>query len=297
MNRRTSFRSSAGGIHVGGGTSEDENEEIEETNHHHQHHTIIDKPATLAEEMQLIVNLAIPSIVAQMGWSVPSALVASYVGIHFGSVYLDAYMLVMVVVSVGVFALLEGIFGALDTLLPQAYGAGKYRDMELISVRCVITCIVIIVPFLIILSTWLEEILIALGQDPEVSHYAEKWFRVYGCSLPFYALFHTMSNFLTSQNIMMPEVVSVLFSALFVLPILLYTFGSTLGFLGTSVAVALYQIFQTLSLTGYLAYAKPYHPETWTGDILTRSSSWAKALKWKPFSNFLMLGAGGILAR
>lgn len=279
MNRRTSFRGNSGCT----------DEEVIET--------------TMMEEMKIIINLAIPSIVAQMGWSVPSALVASYIGRHYGSVYLDAYMLVMVVLSVCTFAILEGIFSALDTLLPQAYGAKKYKDLQYICVRCFIVCMIIIVPVIIVLSFFLDDILIFLGQDEEASKLAIQWFRIYSYCLPFYAIFHTISTFLSAQNIMTPEVVAVLISALIVLPILLQTLGP-IGFIGTGIAEGSYQIIQTLGLLIYVGYAKPYHPSTWStsgsilkSGIIPRVSSWTKAMKWKPFSSFLWLSAGGILAR
>ena len=245
------------------------------------------------EECRLILNLAIPSVVAQLGWSLPSSLIASYIGRNFGPVYLSGYMLVMLTCSLCTLSLLEGVFGAIDSKMPHAFGAKKYQELQILSIRGVILCFMILVPFILVLSICMDKILVAIGEDEDASEAAMRWFRVYAFSLPFYTIFHTAATFLGAQSIMLPEVYSVLFNALLSLPLLLYGLGAAFGYIGTAWAMTLYEACQVMFLLTYCRYFPPHHPESWKP--LTKHH-FKQAIKKKPFISFVWLSAGGMLA-
>ena len=61
--------------------------------------------------------------------------------------------------------------------------------------------------------------------------------------------------------------------------------------MGSAFAILIFQVFEPLFLLAYLAWWKPYHPETWPG-----LSHWREALAWEPFKMYMQLGFGGMLA-
>lgn len=248
--------------------------------------------ASLLHELRVILHLSSQGIVSQLGWSVPSFLIAHHIGKNLSVVHLDGYSLAILTGNLFVLSLLEGIFSAVDTLLPQCFGARKYAEMQFIAIRCVILCLCVVVPFIIVLLFRMKHILIAVGEDSEVSEYAAAWYRVYCLSVPFYVVYYTTTCFLAAQYIVAPTVIVALFSSLILLPIMVEFLGFNFGFLGTGWAVVFYQVFQAFAIVLYLVWQKPHHPDSWSRSELT----FAKIMQWKPISQLLWLSGGGMLA-
>jgi MATE family multidrug resistance protein len=78
-----------------------------------------------------------------------------------------------------------------------------------------------------------------------------------------------------------------------ILPLSLEILVPTVGFMGSALAILIYQVSQALILLAYLAWQKPHHVGTWPGMTL---QYWKEAMEWEPFSRYLSLGAGGMLA-
>lgn len=257
---------------------------------------------TLQEEIRIIVALSGQGIIAQLAWSVESFLVAAYIGRNFGSIHLDGYMLAMLSCNLTAYSLMEGIYSALDTLLAHAYGSKNYGEVQLLVVRCVIISMSIIIPFIAILAIYMNDILLSFGEDPIASQYATNWYRIYIFSVPFYILYHTTNSFLSAQYIVLPEVITALVSSVFLLPILVTSFGTYFGFLGTGVSIVVYQACQAFMMIGYVIWQQPHHPDTWprptnpNNQLEHFQSILKKAMKWRPFSKLLFLGTGGMLA-
>lgn len=252
-----------------------------------------DLDVTNVQEMNIVLKLSIQGMVSQLGWSVPSFLLASYIGRNFGPIYLDGYSLAMLTGNLCILSFLESIFSAITTLTPQAYGSKNYAELQLITIRGFILCLIVVSIFAIVLSFYIKEVLVVVGEDPIAAQYAEEWYRIYSLSLPFYALYHMTNCFLAAQYIVMPEVITALVSSICILPILVMVLGSTNGYIGTSYSVVIYQAFQAFLLLAYLRWKKPYHPETWQS---IDSECIKNIFDWKPLSNLLWLGGGAMLA-
>jgi Na+-driven multidrug efflux pump len=257
---------------------------------------------TLPEEIRIIVALSGQGIIAQLAWSVESFLVASYIGRKYGSIHLDGYMLAMLSCNLTAYSLMEGIYSAVDTLLPQSYGSKNYSEVQMLVIRCVIISLGTIMPLITILAIYMNQILLFFGEDPVASQYATNWYRIYCLSVPFYILYHTTNSFLSAQYIVLPEVITALISSVFILPILVTSFGTYFGFLGTSVSIVIYQAIQSCMMIGYVIWQQPHHPDTWprptnpNNQVDHFKSLLKKAMKWKPFSKLLFLGIGGMVA-
>jgi Na+-driven multidrug efflux pump len=90
---------------------------------------------TLWTEARLLLELAVPTAVVQLGFTVPPFSIASYVGINYGYIYLDGMTLANLTGNLCTLALLQGLYSASDTLSPQAFGAGNEREVGLLALR------------------------------------------------------------------------------------------------------------------------------------------------------------------
>jgi Na+-driven multidrug efflux pump len=139
----------------------------------------------------------------------------------------------------------------------------------------------------------MESVLLAFGEDPEASHYAHQWYRVYVLSLPFYVLYMVTWKFLSAQNVMLPLVLASVVSCAVVLPLALDLLTRWLGFVGSAVAIVLFQFSQACVAVGYVAARRPHRPGTWPG---LAGAVWRDVFHWEPFKVYFFLGLGGIIA-
>ena len=72
-------------------------------------------------------------------------------------------------VNVLCFAVIQGLNGALETLVSQSYGAGKYQECGIFLNRGKIVATLVMIP-IIIIYLLADKILIALHQDAEMKH-------------------------------------------------------------------------------------------------------------------------------
>jgi Na+-driven multidrug efflux pump len=107
-----------------------------------------------------------------MGANISPLLTAFVVGRKFGQTYLSAFTLANLTSNLCTFSLLWGLFSAADTLSPQAFGRGDLKEVGYQAMRGFVIVISIAVPSNILLFIFLENILIAWGQDPEAAAHA-----------------------------------------------------------------------------------------------------------------------------
>jgi len=244
---------------------------------------VVPKNSSAIKEAKLLLDLAVPTVIIQFGFVVPSFLSASYVGKNFGAVYLDGYFLAIVTGNLCTLSLEQGLYSASDTLSPQAFGAGNYREVGLLALRGFIGSMMIIIPINLALLFFMQDVLEAIGQDTEASHHAWRFYLIYMLSLPFNALYNVTWKFLSAQGVMRPLVLVVLVSCIMVIPLALEVFTRWIGFLGAPLAIVVFQVFEAISLIGYLSWKKPYVHATWPG-----LGAWRDALEWQPFSAYLV---------
>ncbi|KAL1573106.1 mate efflux family protein [Candida albicans] len=98
------------------------------------------------------------------------------------------------------FAIFEGTATALDTLCPQAYGAGNYELMSIFVQRCNIFSMILFLPCA--LFWWFSgSILKYVIDDPEVVHLTQEFLRCLILGAPGYILFENSKRFLQAQGI------------------------------------------------------------------------------------------------
>jgi MatE len=248
----------------------------------------------LLNELYLITSLAVPSMIIEITTSIPYMITASYVGRNFESIYLVGYSLANSLGNISTNMLLLGVFSTSDTLSPQAFGAKNYSELGLIAIRAFLLAHAVAMPVTIALFIWMTPILIGLGQSIEAAEKATEWFRISAFCLPAVIFIQIIWKFLSAQNILGPMVVTSIFCAVLLTPLMINVFGSSFGYLGTSVSKLFVIICQALILPLYLHYRKPHHPETWTGFNIQNLKL---ALDREKFIRYFSLCLGGILAR
>jgi Na+-driven multidrug efflux pump len=237
-------------------------------------------------EMTSLFQLAVPTFIIQLGAIIPGFTVASYIGRKYSTdiVYLDGYTLASLTVNLFTLSLLQGLNTASDTLSPQAYGAGNMKEVGYLAVRGFFASMIVVLPITILLIFYMKPMLLWIGEDSDSVTHACAWFQVYACAIPFNALYQVTTKFLSAQNQMQPLVRCCLLSTCIVLPISLYTMGSSYGYIGTAIAIAIYQVFQSTSLIIYLWILQPHDPSTWPG----LCDSIQNAILLKPFLSYMV---------
>ena len=85
---------------------------------------------------------------------------------------------------------------ALDTVAPQAFGAGNLEQVGIACQRAVGFALLLLVPVAVLLWSHAEQILIALGQEPAVAAFATRYLLALSPALPVLAVFESARRFL-----------------------------------------------------------------------------------------------------
>ena len=111
-------------------------------------------------EARLFLELAIPTSLLNFSFTLSPLLTASYVGLKFGKMYLSAFTLANLTGNLFTFSLLAGMFSASDTLSPQAFGKGDYKEVGLIAMRGTTAAAILLIPINIVLVMYLEGLMV-----------------------------------------------------------------------------------------------------------------------------------------
>ena len=252
----------------------------------------ISRTTVIFEETRLLLNLAIPTIIINLGVTFPPFLIASFVGRNYGSVYLGGFQLASLTGNIFTLSILEGLYSASDTLAPQAFGAGNLRHVGVITVQGFLASLLIMIPINAIIVPSMQPVLTHLGEDPESSHQASRWYKMYALSLPFYALYMVTWKFLSAQDVMLPLVLVGVVNCLIILPLVLRLCTYCFGFIGSAVSVVVFEMLQSGLLLAYLKAFSPHSSETWPG----LRDLWNDVWDQKAFKTYFYLGLGGIVA-
>ncbi|KAL3930026.1 MAG: hypothetical protein SGBAC_011948 [Bacillariaceae sp.] len=248
---------------------------------------------SIRSELWAFIELAIPTILVNLGMIASPMLCASFVGRKFEPVYLSGFALANLTGNLCTFSIILGIFSASDTLGPQAFGAGNHKEVGMIAIRGFVCAASILLPINIFLVIFLGDMLIYLGQDEEAVELGVAWYRIFVWSFPFCLVYNVIWKFLSAQNIMRPMIVVSLLCFGIILPCGLELMTEYHGFLGSAWAYVIYQAIQAISLLAYIAWTHPHIHGTWPG-----MSCWREAiLAYTPMVEFMRLGMGGMLAQ
>jgi Na+-driven multidrug efflux pump len=244
-------------------------------------------------EASLMLELAVPSAILELGYLIPSFVAASYIGRNYGPVYLSGFQLANLTTNLFTLSLMYGMYSACETLAPQSYGAKNYREVGVLAIRGFLSSMIVILPMALLVLVYIKDILIVFGQDEEASELASIWYAIYIISFPFSSILMAIFVFLLSQNVLRPIVMTEVINVSLLLPLSMWLWTHFFGYQGTAAAVVTYEAAGTLLIVSYLCFKKPYKKRCWPG---FREGFKDAVGSWEANQTYLFLGAGGILA-
>ncbi|OQR83533.1 Multidrug/Oligosaccharidyl-lipid/Polysaccharide (MOP) Flippase Superfamily [Achlya hypogyna] len=151
-----------------------------------------------------------------------------------------------------------GMATAMDTLCTQAYGAGQVRKFGVYLQSALLSVGLILIP-VFVLDWFAEDVLLALGQDPEISALAGVFTRYTTLGLPFLFFYELVKKLLQAHNIVVPmALMTVASNVLHVVVGYYLTNHTSLGFYGAGLARSLSYVALPLMMVPYFCY-NPIH--------------------------------------
>ncbi|KAK8939855.1 MATE efflux family protein 5 [Platanthera guangdongensis] len=176
------------------------------------------------------------------------------------------------------FSLLLGMGSALETLCGQSFGAQQHNALGRHLQSAVLVLTLVSIP-VAIFWCYTSQVLIALGQDPEISMEAGLYARWLIPALFSYGLLQCQARFLQTQNIVFPLLfASGVTTLLHILICWLLVFKSSLGNKGAALANSISYWINVLLLSLFIKWS-PSCKKTWNGfskEILSGTSDFIK---------------------
>ncbi|CAN1228937.1 Protein DETOXIFICATION 16 [Linum grandiflorum] len=183
---------------------------------------------------------------------------------HLGELQLAGASLATSFASVTSITLLKGMGSALETLCGQSYGAKQYSAIGIHLQRSLIVLLLAAIP-LSVASFFAGEILLFLGQDPEISISAGSYAKFVIPSIFGFAILESHVKFLQSQNNVLPVTATTGFTTLLhVLVCWTLVFKSGLGNRGAAIANGVAYWINGISLFVYVRVSRSCKL-SWTG--------------------------------
>lgn len=153
---------------------------------------------------------------------------------------------------------------ALDTLCGQSYGAKQYHMLGIHTQRAMLVLSLASIPLAFIWANT-GTILVALGQDPEISREAELYARYMIPSIFAYGLLQCLVKFLQTQNNVFPMMIGAgITTLLHLLVCWILVFKSGLGSRGAALANSISYWVNVVLLALYVKFSSSC-AKSWTG--------------------------------
>ncbi|KAI3844287.1 hypothetical protein MKW92_023034 [Papaver armeniacum] len=221
------------------------------------------KAEIIIEEVKKQLWLSGPLITVNLLQFCIQLISVMFVG-HLGELSLSGASMATSFATVTGFSLLMGMASALDTLCGQSYGARQYHMLGIHMQRGMFVLLLVSIPLAFVLANT-GRILIAVGQDPEISAEAGVYARYMIPCLFGYGLLQCHVRFLQTQNIVFPMMISSAMTALLhFLVCWVLVFKAGLGNKGAAIATSISCWINLTFLVLYVKYSGKCE-RTWTG--------------------------------
>ncbi|NWY44383.1 S47A2 protein, partial [Sylvia atricapilla] len=222
-------------------------------------------PENFWEDVRQLLVLAAPLILIQLLIFLIHLVSSIFCG-HLGKVELASVTLAIAVINVTAISVGYGLTSACDTLISQTYGSKNLLRVGVILQRATIIILLCCFPCCAILIN-VEQLMLVMRQDPDVSRLAWHWLVSSKISFPLQAVFvyNLETRYLQNQMIMWPLVLSGVIGNMVNVAanyVLLYVFH--LGVTGSAWANTTAQYSQAIFLFLYIIGRK-LHVNTWGG--------------------------------
>ncbi|XP_005525986.1 PREDICTED: multidrug and toxin extrusion protein 1-like [Pseudopodoces humilis] len=220
-------------------------------------------PENFWEDVRQLLVLAGPLILIQLLIFLIHLVSSIFCG-HLGKVELASVTLAIAVINVTAISVGYGLTSACDTLISQTYGSKNLLRVGVILQRATIIILLCCFPCCAILIN-IEELMLVMQQDPEVSRLTQHYVNAFLPALPAVFLYNLETRYLQNQMILWPLVLSGVIGNIINVAanyVLLYVFH--LGITGSAWANTIAQYSQTIFLFLFIIGRK-LHLNTWGG--------------------------------
>lgn len=158
----------------------------------------IDEEADTGREIKKLFRYSVPLIITFFLEQIFSLVCVVVVG-HLGREELAAVSMASMTSTI-VLAIFEGIATSLDTLCPQAYGAGQFKYVGIHTLRCSLFSLFMFIPAAL-LWYFSGSLLFYILDDQKVIHLTQQFLRILILGGPPYIFFENGKRFLQAQGI------------------------------------------------------------------------------------------------
>ncbi|XP_057464800.1 LOW QUALITY PROTEIN: protein DETOXIFICATION 16-like [Actinidia eriantha] len=223
----------------------------------------VERKQVIVEEVKKQLWLAGPLICVNLLQFCLQLISVMFVG-HLGELSLSGASMATSFASVTGFSMLVGMASALDTLCGQSYGAKQYHMLGIHMQRAMFVLLLVSIPLAVIWANT-GPILVAFGQDPEISEVAQLFARYMIPSIFAYGLLQCLVKFLQTQNIVFPMMISSGITTLVhLLMCWVLVFKSGLGVRGAALANSISYWTNVILLALYVKFSSSC-AKSWTG--------------------------------
>ncbi|KAF0775851.1 hypothetical protein AaE_000449 [Aphanomyces astaci] len=254
----------------------------------------VETPTTLWKEVKANFVLAFPLILSSGLMFIPfttSTVLIGHMDLDVTSAYIAASSLSGLVMSLTGVSVVIGLLSALDTLCPQAVGAGKLHHLGMYFQSGLIVMSLACIP-IFILNWNVEAILIALNQEHEIAALAGEFNKYAILGLPGFILYELMQKGLQAQGIVTQMVwISAIDNVLNIGLGYWLGYHTSFGFVGVALGRTI--CYNLLPVFAYMYMLwNPVH-KLWWPENHSWMAQWQTA--WKHIPEFLKLGVPGMI--
>ncbi|CCW61434.1 unnamed protein product [Phytomonas sp. EM1] len=224
-----------------------------------------------------IVLASIPLGFAAVSQISIGALSVATVGRMVGVTQLGATSLAFGLINATSFAFGSGFSGALETVLSSSYGRNPTNKLYGIYAQRMVLLLLATAFFIGPILAFSDSLLIAIGQNPQVSYYTGVFLRVAIFGTYPMMILEVVRRYYACQHLNSSLSVSMILNALLFF-LVLWTCIKLFGFIGAAIAWNFLMVFIPLSLIIYLRFTGKYK-KTWGGWREATFHNWTPLLR------------------
>ncbi|KAK9013125.1 hypothetical protein V6N11_041145 [Hibiscus sabdariffa] len=206
------------------------------------------------EELKAVSYMAVPMVAVSVSQYLLQFISMIMVG-HLGELPLSGIALGFSFANVTGFSFIFGISGALETLCGQAYGAQRYQEIGTYTYCSILSLFPICIPICLI-WTFMDKLLVLLGQNPEIAMEAGRYAIWLIPALLAYPILQSLIRYLQCQSLVLPMFLSSFAAVLLHIPLCwILTYKTSMGMTGAALSTGLALWFNVALLVIYMRYS------------------------------------------